>query len=60
MNTDQQEQDEGVELLQRIWYTLAIKIVELAIRTYHVPDEQAAALRDVFLKPNEYYVSLRS
>lgn len=54
------EQEEGAELLERIWYTLAIKIVDLAIRTYEVPEEQAAALRDVFLKPNDYYVTLRS
>ena len=60
MNTNQQDQHEGIDLLERIWYTLAIKIVDLAIRTYQVPQEQAAALRDVFLKPNDYYVTLRS
>ena len=54
------EQEEGTELLAHIWYTLAIKIVELAIRTYQVPPEQASALRDVFLKPNDYYVTVRS
>jgi hypothetical protein len=60
MNTDQHDQEEGSELLARMWYTLAIKIVDLAIRTYQVPQEQASALRDVFLKPNDYYVSVRS
>jgi hypothetical protein len=52
------EVDDGITLLESTWYLLAVKIVELAIHVYHVPPEQASALKDVFLKQNEYYVTL--
>lgn len=52
------EIEEGVELLESIWYLTAVKIVELAIQTYKLNDEQAHALKDVFLKQNNYYVLL--
>ena len=52
------EIDEGVEFLENIWYLLAISIVEMAIRTYKLNDEQAQALKDVYLKQNNYYVEL--
>ncbi len=47
---------EGIELLESIWYLVAISIVDLAIETYKVPQEEARILREVFLKQNDYYV----
>ena len=52
------EVQEGIEILESSWYLLAISIVEMAIRTYKLNDEQARALRDVYLKQNHYYVTL--
>lgn len=52
------EIEEGVEILESIWYLTAVKLVELAIQTYKLNEEQAAALKDVFLKQNNYYVVL--
>jgi hypothetical protein len=49
---------EGVEILESIWFLTAIKIVDLAIKTYNLDEEQAKALKDVFLKQNNYYVVL--
>ena len=53
------ELQEGIELLESIWYLTASSIVELAITTYGLSDEQAKALRDVYLKQNHYYVTLQ-
>lgn len=53
-----QEVEEGVSLIESTWYLLAVKLVELAIQVYKVPPEEAKALKDVFLKQNEYYVRL--
>ena len=52
------EIEEGKGILESVWYLLAISIVELAIQTYGLTPEQARALRDVFLKQNNYYVLL--
>ncbi len=52
------EVQEGVELLESIWYLLAISIVDMAIRTYKLDEDQAQALKDVYLKQNNYYVEL--
>ena len=52
------EVEEGVSILESIWYLTAIKIVELAIQTYKLDAEQARALRDVYLKQNNYHVTL--
>jgi hypothetical protein len=51
---------EGIDILESTWYLLAISIVELAIKTYGLEKEQAHALREVYLKQNHYYVTLRS
>ncbi len=53
------EIEEGKVILESIWYVLAISIVELAIRTYGLNPEQARALRDVFLKQNNYFVEFK-
>ena len=52
------EIQEGIDILESTWYLLAISIVEMAIRTYKLDDEQAQALKDVYLKQNNYYVEL--
>ena len=53
------ELDEGIELLESMWYLVAISIVNLAIEVYKVPEEEARVLRDVFLKQNNYFVVVK-
>ncbi len=55
---DDPEIQEGIQILESTWYLLAISIVEMAIQTYKLSEEQAIALRDVYLKQNHYYVTL--
>jgi hypothetical protein len=55
---DTNEIAEGVEIVESIWFLTAIKIVELAIKVYNLDEEQGRALKDVFLKQNNYYVVL--
>ena len=50
---------EGIELLESIWYVTAISIVELAIKIYGLSNAQADALKDVFLRQNDYSVILQ-
>jgi hypothetical protein len=57
---DDPEVKEGVEILESIWYLMAISIVEMAIKTYGLNEEQAQALKDVYLKQNNYYVVLKT
>lgn len=52
------EIQEGIDMLESTWYLLAISIVELAIKTYNLNKEQAQALREVYLKQNNYYVDV--
>jgi hypothetical protein len=54
-----QRTEEGVTLLQSLFYESAYRIVSLAIKVYNLDSEQAAALRDVYLRPNDYQVMLR-
>ena len=51
---------EGLDIIQTIWYGVAIQIVNMAIRTYNLNSEQGKALKELFLKPNEYSVRLRN
>jgi hypothetical protein len=53
------ELEEGIELLESMWYLVAISIVNLAIEVYKVPEEEARVLRDVFLKQNNYFVVVK-
>jgi len=46
----------GSSLLSFAWFQVAQTIVEKAVRLYQLDDEQAAALRQVFLRPNHYVV----
>ena len=54
------EVQEGVEIIESIWYVTAVKIVELAIKTYKLNEAQGKALKEVFLKQNNYYVKLEN
>ena len=51
---------EGVEIIESIWFLTALRIVDLAIKVYNLDNEQAKALKDVFLKQNNYYVDFTS
>lgn len=53
-----EEEQEGLQMIERMWYSIAIKIVSLAINIYNLDEDQASALKDVFLKPNDYTASL--
>jgi len=46
-------------LLQSLFYETAYRIVSLAIKVYNLDSDQAAALRDVYLRPNDYQIMLR-
>ena len=50
--------EDGKFFLETIWYTVATKVVEKAIEVYGLDEEQAQALREVFLRPNLYIVNL--
>jgi hypothetical protein len=50
---------EGLDMIQTIWYGVAIQIVNMAIKTYNLTPEQGKALKEVYLKPNQYTVKLR-
>ena len=54
------EIEEGTALLESIWFLMANTIVDLAIRTYELDPQQGSALREVFLKQNHYYVTIKS
>ena len=51
--------EEGITLLQGMFYESAVRIVNLAIKVYNLDSVQAAALRDVYLRPNDYEVVVR-
>ncbi len=57
---DDPEVKEGIEIIESIWYLMAISIVEMAIKTYELKEEQATALKDVYLKQNNYFVELKT
>jgi len=54
------EVEEGIEILEALWFLLANRIVEMAIQVYKLDSSQASALREVYLKQNNYYVVLRT
>ncbi len=53
-----EEEQEGLQMIERMWYSIAIKIVSLAINIYNLDEDQASALKDIFLKLNDYTASL--
>ena len=54
-----QRTEEGVKLLESLWYEVANRLVNLAIKVYKLDSEQAKALKDVYLLGNNYQVQLR-
>jgi len=46
----------GEGVLRLIWFDIAKKVVEKAILVYELDEDQANALRKMFLKPNHYGV----
>jgi hypothetical protein len=56
---DDKRTQEGIDLIQTIWYGVAIQIVNLAIQTYNLDPNEARALKDVYLRQNDYLVGLR-
>lgn len=53
MNSDVKE---GAAILSYVWFQVAERVVEAAIRVYGVTPEQAAALKKVFLRSGDYCV----
>ena len=47
---------EGTAFLSHVWFSVATQVVETAIRVYGLSGEQGAALKKVFLRPNDYIV----
>ena len=58
MNPTDERIENGLRIIENIWYDLAIKIVKRAIEIYKLDDEQAKELREVYLKPNNYQAEL--
>ncbi len=48
----------GSALLSFVWFEVAKGIIERAIEVYGLTDEQAAAIRTVFLRPNDFRVTV--
>lgn len=46
----------GIFFWETVWYKIAEKVVAKAIEVYGLDAEQAAALREVYLRPNLYQV----
>jgi hypothetical protein len=57
---DNPEVKEGIEIIESIWYVTALSIVEMAIKIYGLTEQQAQALKDVYLKQNNYFVELKT
>jgi hypothetical protein len=47
---------EGTAFLGLLWFSIAERVVEEAIRIYELTPEQAVALRKSFLRANDYIV----
>lgn len=51
-----QEMRDGRILLEQMWFDIGKRVVEKAIQIYGLNSEQAAAIKKVFLRPNDYVV----
>ena len=51
-----QEMRDGRILLEQMWFDIGRRVVEKAIQIYGLNSEQAAAIKKVFLRPNDYVV----
>ena len=47
----------GSALLSFVWFEVAKGVVKRAIEVYGLTEEQAAAIRTVFLRPNDFRVT---
>ncbi len=54
---NQQRLRDGSALLSVVWFQVAQRTVETAIQVYGCTQEQAVALRKVFLRPGDYRIS---
>lgn len=43
------------DYFRSVWFECASKVVDTAIRVYHLDEKQANALKKAYLKPNHYY-----
>ena len=58
MNTENNKRvEDGTRFLATLWLEIATRIVELAIETYELTQEQAIALRNAFLRRVQYTVA---
>jgi hypothetical protein len=48
---------DGAAILSFVWFDVAKRVVETAIKVYNVTPEQTAALKKVFLRPGDYRVA---
>ena len=46
-------------MIESIWYGVGVQIVNMAIHVYNLTDAQAKALKEAYLKPNDYSVRVR-
>lgn len=49
---------EGTFFLETYWFRVAEKVIQTAIEVYELDELQAKALREVFLRPNDYVVEV--
>jgi hypothetical protein len=50
----------GSALLSFVWFEVAKGVVKRAIEVYGLTEEQAEAIRTVFLRPNDFRVTAES
>ena len=48
--------ERGRKMMETVWYNTALYMIQLAKEVYQLNDEQVAALKDIYAKPNDYYV----
>ena len=51
-----EELDVGIRFLETLWFSMASRVVEHAIRVYSVSDEKANEIREKFLRRGDYSV----
>lgn len=53
---NQQRLRDGTAVLSFVWFQVARQTLETAVKVYGATEEQAEALRKVFLRPGDYSV----
>lgn len=48
----------GLSVIQQTWYNTALMVINLAKEVYELDDEQVSALKDIYARPNDYFVEL--